>query len=153
MISQTLYAQQWHKVQPGQTVGGISKFFGIPDSALIAANPQLKENPDLVLVGEWLQIPMAVPFKEEVAELSAGVTITEARVLTTTLMPVSRVYQTDTRKEFFSGSPKTDTVLVDNDWYNTIKTKARWDEYTWYVVTATAVIAWAVSSAELMGLK
>lgn len=47
-------------VQPGDTMYGIAKRFGVSLDLLIRANPQIR-NPDMIVVGEVIHIPRGKP--------------------------------------------------------------------------------------------
>lgn len=54
--SDTKTQKKTHKVTSGETMWGIAGRYGVSLSALIAANPQVK-NPNLIYVGDILNIP------------------------------------------------------------------------------------------------
>ncbi|CBL44070.1 hypothetical protein HDN1F_04870 [gamma proteobacterium HdN1] len=60
-----------HTVERGDTLSGIAKLYGVSLSALIKANPQIR-NPDLIYPGDQIHIPKAAANGESTQESTAS---------------------------------------------------------------------------------
>ncbi len=58
-------AFQLYTVQKGDTVSGIARLFGVNQQELLDANPELRDHPDSLRVGQELRIPKAGQVSDE----------------------------------------------------------------------------------------
>ncbi|PID85219.1 MAG: hypothetical protein CSB13_09100 [Chloroflexi bacterium] len=69
LLTATIVSALAHVVRPGDTLSGISRYYGTTINAIMSLNPQIT-NPNLIYAGDTLQIP------------EAGVTVTPAPTTT-----------------------------------------------------------------------